>query len=269
MERARPLKSCGRNVHAKCDLRDLGDGRLVKSGQDVSFAEARAMVFVSTRTSIPVPRIFMVFTHEGIVHIVMELVEGVTLSDAVIDELISLDELHDIVVQLHGIVEVIRALGDRAPHADFGSWPAGPYNNNFFSDCRPAAPFHSIDEFHAYWLNVVDHTKHMVGKPICKVLKDVSHQEFSSTAPKTGPVLTHGDLAPRNILVRDGRIVAVLDWESFGWYPEFWEMMGLRNGGITLELKNELKEAFGEEPYVAVVYRCLLAAFDSPEAHSY
>ncbi|ERF73998.1 hypothetical protein EPUS_03812 [Endocarpon pusillum Z07020] len=36
-------------------------------------------------------------------------------------------------------------------------------------------------------------------------------------------VLTHNDLAPRNILVREGRVVALLDWELAGFYPEHWE----------------------------------------------
>jgi aminoglycoside phosphotransferase (APT) family kinase protein len=37
-------------------------------------------------------------------------------------------------------------------------------------------------------------------------------------------VFTHGDLAPRNPIVDDDcRITAVLDWESFGWFPDYWE----------------------------------------------
>ena len=34
---------------------------------------------------------------------------------------------------------------------------------------------------------------------------------------------THGDLHQDNILVKDGRLAAVLDWENAGWYPEYWE----------------------------------------------
>ena len=35
---------------------------------------------------------------------------------------------------------------------------------------------------------------------------------------------THGDLAPRNIMVReDGTITAIVDWDSAGWFPEYWE----------------------------------------------
>ena len=36
-------------------------------------------------------------------------------------------------------------------------------------------------------------------------------------------VLTHGDINPRNILVRGSQIVAILDWGQAGYYPEYWE----------------------------------------------
>lgn len=36
-------------------------------------------------------------------------------------------------------------------------------------------------------------------------------------------VFTHSDISPRNILVEDGRVTAILDWEDAGWYPEYWE----------------------------------------------
>ncbi|ODA79942.1 hypothetical protein RJ55_05539 [Drechmeria coniospora] len=36
--------------------------------------------------------------------------------------------------------------------------------------------------------------------------------------------LSHGDLALRNILLQEGRIVGLVDWEDGGWYPEYWSM---------------------------------------------
>ena len=35
--------------------------------------------------------------------------------------------------------------------------------------------------------------------------------------------LTHGDLTPHNILVDENvRPVALIDWETAGWMPEYW-----------------------------------------------
>ena len=36
-------------------------------------------------------------------------------------------------------------------------------------------------------------------------------------------VFTRGDLKLRNILVKEGKITGFLDWESAGWYPEYWD----------------------------------------------
>ncbi|KAH8429106.1 uncharacterized protein LDX57_006776 [Aspergillus melleus] len=36
-------------------------------------------------------------------------------------------------------------------------------------------------------------------------------------------VFSHGDLKHHNILVEKGKITGFLDWESVGWYPEYWD----------------------------------------------
>ena len=36
-------------------------------------------------------------------------------------------------------------------------------------------------------------------------------------------VFTHGDLDPRNILVEEGHVTGIVDWEQSGWYPGYWE----------------------------------------------
>ncbi|POR32239.1 Uncharacterized protein TPAR_07550 [Tolypocladium paradoxum] len=62
----------------------------------------------------------------------------------------------------------------------------------------------------------------------------VSEEEFNETLkvgalPNTSHrsghkiVFTHGDLNMRNVLVRDGRLSGIVDWENAGWYPEYWE----------------------------------------------
>jgi hypothetical protein len=42
--------------------------------------------------------------------------------------------------------------------------------------------------------------------------------------------LTHGDL-PRNIPVDGSRIIAIIDWGTAGYYPEFWEYCGMHDPG--------------------------------------
>ncbi|KAM4058928.1 phosphotransferase enzyme family protein [Hirsutella rhossiliensis] len=46
----------------------------------------------------------------------------------------------------------------------------------------------------------------------------MTHDEFHSLT-----LFAHADLSPRNIIVKGGRIVAILDWAFAGWYPEYWD----------------------------------------------
>ena len=34
---------------------------------------------------------------------------------------------------------------------------------------------------------------------------------------------THGDLCQEHIMVNNGHVVAIVDWERAGWFPEYWE----------------------------------------------
>lgn len=36
-------------------------------------------------------------------------------------------------------------------------------------------------------------------------------------------VFTHGDLWHHNIMVHEGRLAGIIDWEAAGWLPEYWE----------------------------------------------
>ncbi|KAI8945748.1 kinase-like domain-containing protein [Xylaria longipes] len=48
----------------------------------------------------------------------------------------------------------------------------------------------------------------------------------SNRRQRDGPakyVLTHGDLTPRNILVKDGKITGIVDWEKSGFFPDYAE----------------------------------------------
>jgi aminoglycoside phosphotransferase (APT) family kinase protein len=36
---------------------------------------------------------------------------------------------------------------------------------------------------------------------------------------------THGDFRPANIIVKNGKLSGIVDWEMSGWYPEYWEFV--------------------------------------------
>ena len=52
---------------------------------------------------------------------------------------------------------------------------------------------------------------------------DVIRQATAMLAIPHTIVFTHADLLAHNILVRDGHITGIIDWEFAGWFPEYWE----------------------------------------------
>ncbi|TFY77019.1 hypothetical protein EWM64_g6992 [Hericium alpestre] len=258
MKRAPRLRINGKTVWAKCLLQDLGDGRIVKSGPRVSVDEVKAMLFIRAYTTIPVPEPSMFFVHEDMAHIVMELVEGVPIGEAFQAGLISEEETRTIAREWRAIAGVIQELGRRHPHFEFGSWPEGPYNNTYFYGALPTEPFRSVDAFHAYWNGLLAKSSYLAG--------DTAHQQLQALREESephAPVLAHGDLSPRNILVKDGKLVAVVDWETFGWYPDFWEEMGMWNEVMRRDLKAIIQDVCGQESEAASVYIGVLSAIDS------
>ena len=250
---------------------NLGNGRVVKTGYRTSMEEAYAMVFVRAHTKIPVPEVFMVFDHAGLVHIVMELVKGTALREAVCydadgaptdgEGTATNAQIHAVMLQLRGIVEELRELGRRfAPtRSMLGSLSGGRYSNTYFLENLPPARFESIADFHAYWLKRVQPCKSMDGDAYDH-LKRLARESVLEPSKAGIPQLTHGDLAPRNIIVDDGKIAAIVDWETFGWYPDFWEDMGIHNEVMPSRVRREIERVFGKMTDVTRTYIMSLCA---------
>lgn len=245
LECARPLPVKGLidNTSNTARILDLGDGRLVKYGTQVSISEAMAMHYVRQNTTIPVPKVHMAFRSGTLSYIVMDIIEGDTLDNA--GRTLSEERLHHIAIQLADYICQLSNLEGSRVTRTMGSWPSGPYNNLFF-DPRPVREFRFMEEFHAYWIRRLGNST------------DLPQTLCAATVQNVRSVLTHGDLSPRNILVRDGQIVGVLDWETFGWYPDFWEYMSAFRGAWLIQWQNALTTVLGERPQMARDYGLIL-----------
>lgn len=62
--------------------------------------------------------------------------------------------------------------------------------------------------------------------------RDLREMMSKQDGPWPPPVFTHGDLNPCNIIVRDGKVVGIIDWEFAGWYPHYWEYTAAWFGNI-------------------------------------
>lgn len=62
-------------------------------------------------------------------------------------------------------------------------------------------------------------------------------------------LFTHGDLSPRNIIVKGDRIQALLDWACAGWYPEYWEYVKFVDRPTACDDWKEYASTIFEEKY--------------------
>ncbi|KAI9773305.1 MAG: hypothetical protein M1839_002165 [Geoglossum umbratile] len=185
---------------------------VVKFGDVVRMAEAAAMRLVREKTSIPVPEVFDAYIQDegknGV--IVMEYIDGKPLDKEW--NSYTKAQKDNIISQLKGYVDELRTIsGTYVGSVD------GTYCGDQFFSSNPTVygPFSSEAEFHN---GLVQALRDQEGGTWTDMVV-----RFIEALPPHKIILTHNDLAPRNILVRDGKVVAIIDWELSGYYPEYWE----------------------------------------------
>ncbi|GAB0137872.1 hypothetical protein EsDP_00006125 [Epichloe bromicola] len=168
------------------------------------------MQYVASHTTIPVPRIYAVHTEaKGSIYVEMAYVQGDDLDSAWSG--LSTDQRDTIFAD---IKQHISSLRDLQPPKQ-GIISSALQNPAY--DCRIGARFYgpmNHDEFHSLargHLRMEDVAR-FLGEEVAKV-----HTACYQTC------FTHSDLAPRNIIIRGGRVAAIIDWAFAGWYPEYWE----------------------------------------------
>ena len=198
--------------HDRTSVRLLNDGRILKYGSRVHFHEALVLKFIRERTSIPVPDVHFVFKVRDVTFIVMENVVGEDLDTLMEKDSIDDAQLGCIAEELVGYMQQIQRIIP-PPDPDgrsFGSFPSGPYHNIYF-DPPPPRRYKYIEELSMYLVSMT------ATNPVCPPLLKAGQQ--------VPGVLAHGDLNPSNVMVKDGRISGIIDWDTFGSYPPWWEYM--------------------------------------------
>lgn len=182
---------------------------VVKSGKRIPIGEAKALE-IAVNAGIPAPNVHKIdAAPDGQNHIHMDYIQGQNLDVLWAD--MSIDQKTDIAQQLGGLLETMRSV---VPPTDI----IGACDGTEIRDTRLHFTYHSppcYDEagFNNFLLSSLhEHIPPLVKEAISRRLR-TNHRI----------VLTHCDLTPRNILVRDGKISGLVDWEDSGWYPEYWE----------------------------------------------
>lgn len=67
---------------------------------------------------------------------------------------------------------------------------------------------------------------HFFGRRFTDELPDMLPQSNLS-------VFTHGDISPQNIMIDESKhITGNIDWETGGWYPDYWEYANIMKPGV-------------------------------------
>lgn len=213
---------------------------VLKYGYRVCVEEADMMRYVKEHSSIPVPEVFACYRHGPIpgrrgdlshkTYIFMQYIPGQTLKDV----WPSLDEATRARVarSLRNYLTELRSLPGKSwvgsPDRGgvrvhfLGNGPQGVfirrrrrYMKAPLIEARPG-PFATVNDFHEALIDVYGRlTKSFSAVLLRRALSQREHRI----------VLTHGDFHPSNIIVHDGAVAAIIDWEYGGWFPEHWETM--------------------------------------------
>ena len=190
----------------------LTDRLCVKYGPRVHLSEASTVCFISQHTSIPVPKILCAFAHSGWTYILMERIKGDIIGSGWVGR--SEESKAKLMSQLKKLVQEMRELqppdGIGIASVDGGS----------LFDCRVPGPslrfgpFATIQDFHRHLRSGMELDSRL----------DPKIQDLIQRQSKPWPlVFTHGDLSSLNILACGDDIVGIIDWETAGWYPSYWE----------------------------------------------
>ncbi|KAK6814169.1 hypothetical protein RU639_010108 [Aspergillus parasiticus] len=196
---------------------------VVKFGTRVAVPEAKNMIYVAQNSKkIPVPEVFAYCTYGPIdrdigdygtlfdTYIFMSLVEGQSLDTV----WTSYDQQTKTCVasQLKEYMDELRSMRSTSY---IGSADHGPATDPILATCKSQGLFSSENEFNETIIEGYQckaprsHAK----KYLFRMVESQQHQI----------VFTHGDFRPQNIMVKDGNVTGIIDWELSGWYPEYWE----------------------------------------------
>jgi aminoglycoside phosphotransferase len=171
------------------------------------------MCYIAKHTSIPVPHVQRAWSSDGMTYILMDVVSGVELASAWCD--MSRKTKRRVIDQLKDYLAQLRALCPPTGGA-VTSVIGGPLRDGSRVGLKQFGPFKNHDDFHQFLRADISLESFGALEGSQEVV--VAHRQQYATK------FTHGDFTPRNIMVKkDGTVTGIVDWDSAGWFPEYWE----------------------------------------------
>lgn len=183
---------------------------VVKEGRRVKMEEVQALK-LAAQHELPVPRVHNSGRGEtdGENYIRMNYIAGRPLDE--VWDTYTIEQKSSICRQLRDIITTMRSI----PHDTglIGSCLGGlAYDTRLYAQ-HSGGPFSDEATFNSlFYFDLVHTASDGIRTALSKQLRTDHRIVFS-----------HGDIAQHNIMVKDGQITALLDWENGGWYPEHWD----------------------------------------------
>lgn len=199
----------------------------VKLGTEVQLAEAITLQYLKKNTSVPVPKVYCAFKgkKDNTTYIVMECIDGEPIGQNWAEK--SEAEKESLMVQLKDIFQQLRTI----PHPQPGALAAVDMQALFDPRCWKGylkfGPFANESDFNNFLHCGIQADDILLDKEKCPWITDEERAEIRRVlemhqSREHKICFTHGDASSSNVLVKDGKIVALIDFELSGWYPEYW-----------------------------------------------
>ena len=173
------------------------------------------MRFIASTTSIPVPTVHYAFERKGITYIVMSRIDGAQIGwnwGARTEE-----SKRRVLEHLKAYIQEMRALSPVSSGKVEGVDGGKVYDMRISGGVRGFGPFESVGDFHSF---ITDDFKASPTQ-----FPEINELLAMYGGSKYTTCFTHGDLSCANILVKGDKVVGIVDWDTSGWYPEYWEYM--------------------------------------------
>lgn len=190
----------------------LGSNLILKDrGANLPTFEVPNIEFVQQETSIPVPVVIESWEEGEHTLILMKRIPGEPLSK-VWQKLSTTEKEHiarqtaEYLLQLRKLqADNMRALGGRPIYSNF-LFPRKDSEH-------PHGPLASDDEL---WADME--------QGLHEAVPESARRRLRNCMPKAAPyTFTHGDLTNVNIIVENGSLTGIIDWEMSGYFPVWWE----------------------------------------------
>ena len=177
--------------------------------------EASTLRFIAQNTSIPVPRVYCAVERKGGTYVVMKHIRGemagrgwVRRSEASKERI--LGQLKGFIREMRGLKPPVGREG-RVSNVD-----GGP----LFDVRLPGTEleYGPFDDFRAFHRHLREGFE--FNEKLPEEIKELIQLHDKIEPPN---VFTHGDLSSLNILVRGDDVVGIVDWQTAGWFPYYWE----------------------------------------------